>query len=157
MVITQRMKRMKLVMEHFWKRWLDEYLKELRDAHRYVKQPRGSGCVGVGDLVLVHDADHSRVLCMEETGIVEKLITGQDGVTRGPVVQLSSAKGPVTLRRPLQLLYPLEMSAQGQASNVVTDNVTEPVDAKDSSMVEQKVENRREKPQVLPESRLNFV
>eukprot|EP00731_Ephydatia_muelleri_P033093 Em0025g49a len=80
----------------------------------------------------LHDADHSRVLW--KTGIVEKLITGRDGVTRGAVVRLSSAKGPVTLRRPLQLLYPLEMSAQGQASNVVTDNVTEPLDAEDSSM-----------------------
>ena len=59
MVITQRMKHMKLVMEHFWKRWLNKYLKELRDTHRYVKQPRGSGCIGVGDMVLVHDADHS--------------------------------------------------------------------------------------------------
>ena len=94
-------------------------------------------------MVLVHDTDHSRVLW--KTGIVEKLITGRDGVTRGAVVRLSSAKGPVTLRCPLQLLYPLEMSAQGQASNVVTDNVTEPVDAEDSSM-EQKVENRRGQP-----------
>ena len=59
--------------------------------------------------------------------------------------QLSAAKGPVTLRRPLQLLYPLEMSAQGQASSVVTDDVTEPVDVEDSSM-EQKVKNRRGQP-----------
>ncbi|KAL5518067.1 hypothetical protein EMCRGX_G003740 [Ephydatia muelleri] len=93
---------------------------------------------------------------LEKTGIVEKLITGRDGVTRGAVVGLSSAKGPVTLRCPLQLLYPLEMSAQGQASNVVTDNVTEPVDAEDSrrSRIE---EVSQEMPQVSPERKLDFV
>ena len=133
MVITQRMRHMKLATEHFWKRWLNEYPKELRDAHRYAKQPRGSGCIGVGDMVLVHDTDHSRVLW--KTGIVEKLITGKDGVAQGAFVRLSSARGPVTLRCPLQLLYPLEMSAQGPAaSSVVTHDAAEPVDAKDSSM-----------------------
>ena len=71
-VITQRMKHMKSVMEHFWKRWLGKSLKELRDAHRYAKQPRGSGYNGVGDMVIVHDADHSRILW--KTGIVENLI-----------------------------------------------------------------------------------
>ena len=60
---------------------------------------------------------------------MEKLITGKDGVVR-----LSSARGSVTLRRPLQLLYPLEMSAQGPASSVVTHDVAEAVDAEDSSM-----------------------
>eukprot|EP00731_Ephydatia_muelleri_P001004 Em0001g1004a len=60
LAITQLMRHMKLVLEHFWKRWLNEYLKELRDVHHYAKQPQGSGYVGVGDMVLVHDADHSR-------------------------------------------------------------------------------------------------
>ena len=91
----------------------------------------------------VHDADHSHVL--GKTGIVEKLITGRDGVARGAVVRLSSAKGPVTLRSPLQFLYPLEMSAQGQAPNDVIDDVTEPVDPKDSS-TEQNVEYQRGQP-----------
>ena len=71
-VITQQMKHMKSVMEHFWKQWLGKYLKELRDAHHYAKQPRVSGYNGVGDMVIVHDADHSRILW--KTGIVENLI-----------------------------------------------------------------------------------
>ena len=54
---------------------------------------------------------------------MEKLIIGQDGVARGAVIRLSSARGPVTLRRPLQLLYPLKMSAQGSASSVVTQKL----------------------------------
>ena len=46
MAIIQCMRHMKVVIEHFWKRWLNEYLKELRDIHRYAKQPRH---VAVGD------------------------------------------------------------------------------------------------------------
>ena len=42
-------------------------------------------------MVLVHDADHSRVLW--RTGVVKKLISGQNGVTRGAIIRLSSAKG----------------------------------------------------------------
>ena len=72
-------------------------------------------------MVLVHDTNHSRVLW--KTGIVEKLITGQDGVARGAVVRLSSTRGPVTLRRPLQLLYPMKMFAHSSASSVVTQKL----------------------------------
>ena len=104
--------------------------------------PRGSGNGGIGNMVLVPDADHSRVLW--RTGVVKKLISGQDGVTRGAIVRLSSAKAPVTLRRTLQLLYPLETCAQGQASSAAVTDVASDVNV--SNCTEPKVRERRRQP-----------
>ena len=71
-----------------------------------------------GDLVLVHDQDHPRGFW--KMARVQSLITGKDGVVRGAVLKVASKSGPpTTLQRPLQLLYPLEIS-----SNFPTTNVT---------------------------------
>ena len=106
----------------------------------------------------MHDADHPHVLW--NIGIVEKLISGQDRVTREAAVRLSSGRGLVTLRRPLQLLYPLEMSIQGKTPNAATDGeAAQSVEIGDSS-VEQKIKKRRGQPRQassLPEKKLEFA
>lgn len=105
--LTRRMKHLSNVMNHFWNRWREEYLLELRESHRFNKTD-GSGTVGLGDIVVVHDESRPRGLW--RLARVEKLITGADGSTRGAVVRVSSRKRrPTTIKRPVQRLYPLEI------------------------------------------------
>ena len=57
---------------------------------------------------------------MWKLGKVEELIVGKDSVVRGAVVRISrSGKPSVLLRRPLKLLYPLEV--QSQMKNTLSD------------------------------------
>ncbi len=93
------------ILEHFWKRWKKEYLLELREAHRH-----GKHCdkISLGDMVLIPGDGKPRGFW--KPAKVESLITGNDGQTRGAVVRVASAdRRPTLLRRPLQLLYPLEI------------------------------------------------
>ena len=109
--ITRRMLHLNTVLEHFWRRWKKEYLLELREAHRHAKHPPKEttcGRIMVGDLVLVHE--DSRPRGFWKIAKVESLIRGTDGEVRGAVVKLHSSDNRSTvLRRPLQLLYPLEV------------------------------------------------
>ena len=60
----------------------------------------------LGDIVLVHDEAHPRTYW--RLGKVEKLIKGCDEQIRAAVVRVASRSGTNTLKRPVQLLYPLE-------------------------------------------------
>lgn len=62
----------------------------------------------VGDIVLLYDDALPRSFW--KLARVLELITGRDGKTRGAVVEVPAKNsGTTTLRRPLQLLYPLEV------------------------------------------------
>ena len=66
--------------------------------------------MSVGDLVLVHDETHPRSYW--KMGKVERLLMNKDGQSRGAEVRVQGrgSSGGGRLRRPLQLLYPLEVS-----------------------------------------------
>ena len=107
--LQRRAKHLNSVLNHFWKRWSKEYLLDLRDAHRQQKIGGTSAPVQIGDIVLVHDQDHPRGFW--KMARVERLITGRDGLARGAALRLPSKNGqPTTLQRPLQLIYPLEIT-----------------------------------------------
>ena len=107
--LTRRMKHMNKTLDDFWRRWRAEYLMEMREAHRHLKTPRGvAEHIATGDIVIVHDEVHPRGLW--KLGKVEGLISGVDGKVRGAVVKVCA--GPnrsITIRRPVQRLYPLEV------------------------------------------------
>ena len=109
--LTRRMIYLNKVLEHFWTRWKKEYLLELRDSHRHVKHPpkeSNCGTISVGDIVLVHEDNRPRGFW--KVAKVESLIKGADGLTRGAIVKVhSSGKRSTLLRRPVQLLCPLEV------------------------------------------------
>ena len=99
------------VLNHFWKRWRNEYLIELRNAHRYPNQNDTIRTVSVGDVVVVHEEDQPRGKW--RVGKILDLIVGSDGCTRGALVQVRSKGGKCTkLRRPVQRLYPLEIQCE---------------------------------------------
>ena len=108
--LSKRMIHLNTVLEHFWKRWKREYLLELRESHRHANHPpKKSHCseIAEGDMVLVHEDSKPRGFW--KLAKVESLIIGADGLTRGAVVKVASTGRPTVLRRPVQLLYPLEV------------------------------------------------
>ena len=68
----------------------------------------------------------------------------------------SSAKGPVTLRRPLQLLYPLEMCTQGEAASAAVADVASIMDVSYTS-IEPKVREQREASRLGAEKKSNVA
>ena len=123
--LTKRMKHLNSTLERFWRRWTSEYLLELREAHRYSKGSRNSSIPAVGDIVLVHDEDKPRGFW--KLSRIMELIVGSDGKIRGAIVKIGNRR----LRRPLQKLYPLEVSQQdppdslSDSSNVTSDVPTD--------------------------------
>ena len=121
--LSKRMRHLNNLLNHFWKRWRNEYLLELRNSYR---QGRGeiakNSTVKVGDIVLVHDESLPRGFW--KMAKVKELITGLDGRVRAAVVQqyAKNCRTPALLRRPLQLLYPLEVHVSNQPDVTLTSS-----------------------------------
>ncbi len=126
--LSRRMKHLSTLMNHFWVRWRAEYLMELRNSHR-AKKDKGRGTIVAGDIVVVHDESQPRALW--RLGKVERLINGADGNVREAIVRISpKGKQPMTLRRPVQLLYPLEVRSASEAEETQDEEneIVEPVE-----------------------------
>jgi len=110
---SKRVKHLNNVLNHFWRRWRQEYLLELRECHRYSRGRESTTTVEVGDIVLLYDDALPRSFW--KLARVQKLITGRDGKTRGAIVKVpAKSGGTTTLRRPVQLFYPLEIKCKEQ-------------------------------------------
>ena len=106
--LQKRARHLNNVINHFWSRWVKEYLLELRNAHRYPNTRGQPSPVQEGDVVVVQDTDLPRGFW--KIARVMKLLTGKDGQHRGAVLRVAARGGQATtLQRPLQLLYPLEI------------------------------------------------
>ena len=57
--LSRRAKHLNRTLNQFWKRWQNEYLLELREAHRYTKGTDVAP-VEVGDVVVVHSENQPR-------------------------------------------------------------------------------------------------
>ena len=125
--VTRRIKHINNVLNHFWKRWRTEYLSNLREVHalsarkgQRVKNSR----ISVGDIVIIKDEQLPRG--QWKLGVVQTLLTGQDGQTRAATVKLaSSGRQHPLLRRPIQLLYPLEIHRETPVSDPSSDSSSE--------------------------------
>ena len=118
--LTRRASYLKTLLQRFCQRLKSDYLSELREHHRYTckKSSSSSPAVQLEDVVCVKEDNMKRN--MWKLGKVKELIVGKDSVVREAVVRISrSGKPSVLLRRPLQLLYPLEV--QSQMKNTPSD------------------------------------
>ena len=101
------------LLTHFWNRWRREYMTDLREYHKL------SDCKTVpvkkGQIVLLQEENVKRG--QWKVAVVDDVIYGKDGEPRGAVVRKSPGKrGRLELlHRPLQKLYPLEISTHGNA------------------------------------------
>lgn len=89
--------------DYFWKRWSTDYL-HLRSAHHNVNVRECK--LRVGDVVLIHGNDTRRLLW--KMGVIQEVIIGHDDKARACVVRCADGN---VLRRPFQLLHPLEVSS----------------------------------------------
>ena len=100
---TARIKHIRTLQQHFWKRFSSEYVTALRE--RDVKKRKGTdrACnLKVGDVVMIHQKHVARTSW--PLGRVERIIEA-DGEARG--VELTTESG--TIRRSINKIHPLEM------------------------------------------------
>ena len=99
--VERRCKFINHTIEQFRDRWKYEYLTALRE--HYSKSTHPSKTIKVGDVVQIHD-DKPRI--QWKLGVVDELLTGNDGITRA--VKLRTNSGYTN--RLVVKLYPLEIT-----------------------------------------------
>ena len=115
--LTKRIKHLAGVLNHFWKRWRSEYLNELRERYRYIARNTKSTHIATSD-VIVHDESLPHGLW--KLGWVQEVFPGADGLPHSALVRVASRNKQHTfLKRPVQLLYPLEISQPEQPDNTL--------------------------------------
>lgn len=88
-----------------WKRWTGEYMKALRERHD-LNHKEKKKTPALGEVVLIKNDSRNRGKW--NIGVITKLFKGRDGVVRG--ARMRSRK--TTIDRPIQDLYPLELSTE---------------------------------------------
>lgn len=101
--LEKRMKRLAFLLQHFWKRWSNEYIPALRERHIRVKKGKLENSIKVGDVVLVYTDNEKRINW--PLAKIESLVYGKDGLVRS--AQIKTKFG--TTNRPIARLYPLEV------------------------------------------------
>ena len=107
-------------LQHFWNRWKNEYLAELREHHDCSKGASQNKIVEIGDVVVVMDEDKKRN--QWKMGVIERVIQGRDGVARGASVRLSKKGKHVHLSRPIQKLFPVEIKEEPDVQEPCQEN-----------------------------------
>ncbi len=144
--VRRREKYSNLVLNHFWKRWRQEYLAELRESHHnYSQRCSGAPMISVGDVVVVHDDSLPRGFW--KMGLVKELFKGPDGVARGALVRLAAKDGRQSLlHRPIQRLYPLEVRQGAEEKHSTGDEAAGPSRKRDDAIPEPDGETNRSRP-----------
>ena len=107
--LSKRVKHVNNALNQFWRCWTQEYLIELREAHRFGSTGTSGTQVALNELVMLHEEELPRGF--RRLAKIEDLIIGRDSQARGAKLKVSSRDGTVTtLQRPLSLLFPLEIS-----------------------------------------------
>lgn len=89
------------LLTSFWNRWRKDYLMDLKSAHK-CETP---SMLKVGDVILIGEDNTPRQNW--KMGRIKELFPGRDGLIRSCTVHTSTGS---VLRRPVQLIYPLEIS-----------------------------------------------
>ena len=101
--LSKRAKMQAMLLQHFWKRWKNEYLTSLRETHTANGTKKET--IKVGDVVIVHD-DTPRLNW--RLAIIKELQRGQDGFVRSASIQTTNG----ITSRPITKLYPLEINVE---------------------------------------------
>lgn len=142
--VNSQVKHLNQVLNHFWKRWRTEYLNNLREVHAHISKRHPADTkpqISVGDIVIVKDDHQPRGLW--KLGIVQELMEGQDGQTRAAVVKVASRDQQHTiLKRPVQLLYPLETHCES-TETTIPETSLDPEPLPDSDTVTDRIRPKR--------------
>ncbi|XP_046841867.1 uncharacterized protein LOC124435981 [Xenia sp. Carnegie-2017] len=99
--LRKRGKYLYKIKTQLWNRWQREYLTSLRQRNQVNKSATSHS--KEGDIFLIKGDEKNRN--MWKIGKLTMLIRGRDGVVRGVKFQC----GKISLERPIQLIYPLEL------------------------------------------------
>ena len=115
------------ILSHFWNRWRDEYILELREHHKNKKRATNNNInVSVGDVVLIINDNLPR--SNWRLGRIAELIIGRDKQIRGAIVKTRTEQGRISnLRRPVNKLVPLELCEEKEEIDDIVDIVNEPI------------------------------
>lgn len=103
-----RFKRAQLIAEHFWRRWLREYLPDLTERKKWMLPRRN---LTPGDLVLLIDPNTPRGSW--PLGRIVEVRPGEDGVVRSAVVRTATTE----LTRPVAKICLLEEESTQELSH----------------------------------------
>ncbi|PFX28914.1 hypothetical protein AWC38_SpisGene6334 [Stylophora pistillata] len=101
--LRKRAKYLRKCKDTLWSRLTREYLRGLRERHR-LKHKGDVTYPSRGEVVIIKSEEKNRA--QWKLGVFDYLITGRDGVIR----EAKLRSGKVHLERPIQHLYPLELS-----------------------------------------------
>ncbi|XP_054711322.1 uncharacterized protein LOC129220912 [Uloborus diversus] len=90
------------LLKNIWLKWKTQYLLDLRTVHRLDCSKEGKS-LKIGDVVLLEGSNKNKFLW--PLGIITELFKGRDGLVRACTVKTKDGQ----YRRPIQLVYPLEM------------------------------------------------
>ena len=107
--VRETAKRQSQLIQHFQSRWSKEYLTSLREYHKTSRKTKHE--IQVGDVVIIHD-DTPRTTW--KLAVVEKLITGLDGITRAAEIRTTNG----TTNCPITRLFPLEVKEDESSKEV---------------------------------------
>ena len=131
--IEGQLKYVRQIVTHFWKRWRNEYIIELRE-HFKKEKPAALANINVNDVVLIMDEKLPRIKW--RTGRIIKLIKGKDNAVRGTeILTLTDNQNRSILRRAINRLIPLELydNKLNESDNDVLELLF--VDDKDIEMI----------------------
>jgi hypothetical protein len=113
--VQKRKKYLETVLTHFWRRWKDDYLTQLREHHR-PSQTQGP-TINVGDVVCVKEDKLPRQKW--KIARIQQLVKGRDGKVRAAAIKVHDKGGKLTqLYRPLQKLFPIELDSSKKIQEV---------------------------------------
>ena len=139
-LLTKRAKYHQRVLNQFIKQWRTEYLLSLRESSKSNLKDSDNGPIAVGDMVILRNDNTRRMFW--KLAKVEELLPSSDGVVRSAKVRVNGEGGkPITLRRPIQHLIPLEVRATTKEENV-RDRSREEENVRDRSREEENVRDR---------------
>ena len=104
--LSSRFEHIQTVLEHFWRRWRNEYVLELREQHKAINHSINNVCEK-DDVVLIHEDKVPRATF--KVGIVESFKPSRDNQKRVALVRYINSDGKVSkIYRPINKLYPVE-------------------------------------------------
>ena len=101
--LRKRARYLRRCKDLLWSRWTVEYIRSLRERHNLKHKTNRMDCKE-GDVVIIKSDERNRGKW--KIDIVVKLIQGRDGIPRAARLRA----GKTYLERPVQFLYPLELS-----------------------------------------------
>jgi len=105
------------ILNHFWDRWRHEYVVNLRESHKSIKQHMHQPSPSIGDIVIIHENKLPRTVW--RLGKIEQL-HGKNNQFRRATVRTQTSR----LTRPVNLLYPIEYVRHDSNERTQTDDVS---------------------------------